>query len=69
MYSKYSNITTETQINQRKVFSNFFPPFWQAAILEQTTSDLYGIGRKQEVVSCSSLENWQSDIFSRVAGY
>ena len=46
MYGKYSNNTNETQINQRKIFSNFFPSFWQAAILEQTTSDLYDIERK-----------------------
>ena len=58
MYSKYSNIATETQISQRKVFSNFFPSFWLAAILEQTTSDLRGIGRKREVVSCSSFDNY-----------
>ena len=56
MYSKYFNITTETQINQRKVLSIFFPSSWQVAILEQTTPDLYGIGRKQ-VVSGSSLDN------------
>ena len=62
MYSKYFNITTETQINQRKVFSNFFPSFWQAVILEQTTSDLYGIGRKQEVVPCSSLDNYFGEL-------
>ena len=57
MYSKYYNITTETQIKQKKVLSNFFPSSWQAIVLEQTISDLYGIRRKQELVSCSSLDN------------